>query len=213
MKALLRQCFFISIITEDFALKRTTNYALPDWEKSDFIQMSDFNDLTHKLDTALKSHDDTLNTKADTSAVTAVQQEVAAAREANCLVKLAGPLVTTAADAAMEFDLSQVDMTKIAALFVVFSISASSGDASLSANGTEVSSVCSNNFSTSAGIAWVVPMGDKVACFVTNAISKSGMPMNQSGTCDTVTWASINRITLSGRSHAGATATLFAVRK
>ena len=194
-------------------MKRTTNYALPDWEKSDFIQMSDFNDLTHKLDTALKSHDDTLNTKADTSAVTAVQQEVAAAREANCLVKLAGPLVTTAADAAMEFDLSQVDMTKIAALFVVFSISASSGDASLSANGTEVSSVCSNNFSTSAGIAWVVPMGDKVACFVTNAISKSGMPMNQSGTCDTVTWASINRITLSGRSHAGATATLFAVRK
>lgn len=68
MKALLRQCFFISIITEDLALKRTTNYALLDWEKSDFIQMSDFNDLTHKLDTALKSHDDTLNTKADTSA-------------------------------------------------------------------------------------------------------------------------------------------------
>ena len=55
MKALLRQCFFISIITEDFALKRTTNYALPDWEKSDFIQMSDFNDLTHKLDAALKA--------------------------------------------------------------------------------------------------------------------------------------------------------------
>ena len=58
-------------------MKHTTNYALPDWEKSDFIQMSDFNDLTHKLDTALKGHDDTLNTKADTSAVTAVQQEVA----------------------------------------------------------------------------------------------------------------------------------------
>ena len=194
-------------------MKRTTNYSLPTWEKSDFIQMSDFNDLTHKLDTALKGHDDTLNTKADTSAITAVQQEAAAAREANCLVKLAGPLVTTADNAAMEFDLSQVDMTKIAALFVVFSIGAGSGDATLLANGTEVSSVCSNNFSTSAGIAWVVPMGDKVACFVTNAINKSGMPMNQSGTCDTVAWASINRITLSGRSHAGATATLFAVRK
>lgn len=139
MKALLRQCFFISIITEDFALKRTTNYALPDWEKSDFIQMSDFNDLTHKLDTALKSHDDTLNTKADTSAVTAVQQEVAAAREANCLVKLAGPLVTTA-NAAMEFDLSQVDMTKVAALFVVFS-AGGSGEIKLSANDTVVSTV------------------------------------------------------------------------
>ena len=136
MKALLRQCFFISIITEDFALKRTTNYALPDWEKSDFIQMSDFNDLTHKLDTALKSHDDTLNTKADTSAVTAVQQEVAAAREANCL----GTLVTTVANAAMEFDLSQVDMTKVAALFVVFS-AGGSGEIKLSANDTVVSTV------------------------------------------------------------------------
>lgn len=145
MKALLRQCFFISIITEDLALKRTTNYALPDWEKSDFIQMSDFNDLTHKLDTALKSHDDTLNTKTDTSSVTAVQQEVAAAREANCLVKLAGPLVTTAANAAMEFDLSQVDMTKVAALFVVFS-AGGSGEIKLSANDTVVSSICSNNF-------------------------------------------------------------------
>ena len=111
MKALLRQCFFISIITEDFALKRTTNYALPDWEKSDFIQMSDFNDLTHKLDTALKSHDDTLNTKADTSAVTAVQ----------------------------------VDMTKVAALFVVLS-AGGSGEIKLSANDTVVSSICSNNF-------------------------------------------------------------------
>ena len=145
MKALLRQCFFISIITEDFALKHTTNYALPDWEKSDFIQMSDFNDLTHKLDTALKGHDDTLNTKADTSAVTAVQQEVAAAREANCLLKLAGPLVTMAANAAMAFDLSQVDMTKVAALFVVFS-AGGSREIKLSANDTVVSSICSNNF-------------------------------------------------------------------
>ncbi len=192
---------------------KTANYGLPKWEKSDFIKMEDFNDAFGKIESALSGHDDTLNTKADTSAVTAVQQEVAAAREANCLVKLAGPIVTTAEDAALNFDLSQVDMTKIAALFVVFSISASSGDASLSANGTKVSTVCSNNFSTSAGIAWVVPMGDKVACFVTNAISKSGMPMNQSGTCDTVAWASINRITISGSANAGATAILFAVTK
>ena len=156
MKALLRQCFFISIITEDLALKRTTNYALPDWEKSDFIQMSDFNDLTHKLDTALKSHDDTLNTKADTSAVTAVQQEVAAAREANCLLKLAGPLVTTAANAAMEFDLSQVDMTKVAALFVVFS-TGGSGEIKLSANDTVVSSITRNMVSVLATTVLVKP--------------------------------------------------------
>ena len=93
-----------------------------------------------ELDTALKSHDDTLNTKADTSAVTAVQQEVAATREANCLVKLAGPLVTTAANAAMEFDLSQVDMTKVAALFVLFS-AGGSGEIKLSANDTVGSTV------------------------------------------------------------------------
>ena len=45
----------------DIALKRTANYSLPTWEKSDFIQMSDFNDLTQKLDAALKSHGDTLS--------------------------------------------------------------------------------------------------------------------------------------------------------
>ena len=36
-------------------MKRTTNYNLPTWEKDDFIRMQDFNDLTGKLDTALKS--------------------------------------------------------------------------------------------------------------------------------------------------------------
>lgn len=137
-------------------MKRTTNYSLPTWEKSDFIQMSDFNDLTHKLDTALKGHDDTLNTKADTSAVTAVQQEVAAAREANCLVKLV-PIVTTTENAAMEFDLSQVDMTKVAALFFTFCAGSSSGSLKLSVNGTELGTACANSWSTSAGLLWLTP--------------------------------------------------------
>ena len=194
-------------------MEKTTNYQLPKWEKSDFIKMDDFNDMTQRLDAALKTQSDTIAGKAGSDEVGAVRQEVAAAREANCLVKLAGPFVTTTENAAMEFDLSQVDMTKIAALFVVFSIGSGSGNASLSANGTTVSTVCSNNWSTSAGIAWVVPMGDKVACFATNAISKSNMSTNQSGTCDTVAWASINRITISGSANAGATAILFAVTK
>lgn len=43
-------------------MKRTTNYALPTWEKSDFIKMDDFNDLTQKLDTALKSQSDAAST-------------------------------------------------------------------------------------------------------------------------------------------------------
>ena len=194
-------------------MEKTTNYQLPKWEKSDFIKMDDFNDMTQKLDAALKAQSDTIAGKAGSDEVGAVRQEVAAAREANCLVKLAGPIVTTTDNAAMNFDLSQVDMTRIAALFVVFSIGSGSGNASLSANGTTVSTVCSNNWSTSAGIAWVVPMGDKVACFATNAISKSNMSTNQNGTCDTVAWASINRITISGSANAGATAILFAVTK
>ncbi len=39
-------------------MKRTTNYDLPTWEKDDFIRMQDFNDLTGKLDAALKSGTD-----------------------------------------------------------------------------------------------------------------------------------------------------------
>ena len=194
-------------------METTTNYKLPQWVKADQIKMDDFNGAFGKIDTALKANADAAASKASSAELNAVQQEVAAAREANCLVKLAGPLVTTTENAAMEFDLSQVDMTKIAALFVVFSIGSGSGNASLSANGTTVSTVCSNNWSTSAGIAWVVPMGDKVACFATNAISKSNMSTNQNGTCDTVAWASINRITISGSANAGATAILFAVTK
>ena len=213
MKALLRQCFFISIITEDFALKRTTNYALPDWEKSDFIQMSDFNDLTHKLDTALKANADAAASKASSAELNAVQQEVAAAREANCLVKLAGPLVTTADNAAMEFDLSQVDMTKVAALFVVFSAGSVGGTMGVSVNNTFVGTICTNNRSTSAGVAWLFPFGDHVASYAFSACDGDGLTSGGSGTIDSVNWTEITSVKVSGGSSAGATATLFAVKK
>lgn len=211
MKALLRQCFFISIITEDFALKRTTNYALPDWEKSDFIQMSDFNDLTHKLDTALKSHDDTLNTKADTSAVTAVQQEVAAAREANCLVKLAGPIVTTTENGTLNFDLSQVDMTKIAALFFTFCAGQTNGTMTLAVNNTSLGTLCTHNWSTSAGFVWLVPFGSGIA--FSTLLTSSGSSSGGAATNTDLKWVQLKKLTISGTSYAGATATLFAVRK
>lgn len=203
---------FIFTVFKEIAMKRTTNYALPTWEKSDFIQMSDFNDLTHKLDAALKSHDDTLNTKADTSSVTAVQQEVAAAREANCLVKLAGPLVTTAADAAMEFDLSQVDMTKIAALFFTFCAGSSSGNMEISVNGTSLGTACSNSWSTTAGILWLVPMSGDVSFVSTLVLNNSNGTAGYGG-CGAVKWDAVNKVTLAGTSSAGATATLFAVKK
>ena len=36
-------------------MTKTTNYQLPKWEKTDRIQMSDFNDMTATLDAALKA--------------------------------------------------------------------------------------------------------------------------------------------------------------
>ena len=121
-------------------METTTNYKLPQWVKADQIKMDDFNGAFANIDAALKANADAAASKASSAELNAVQQEVAAAREANCLVKLAGPLVTTVANAAMEFDLSQVDMTKVAALFVVFS-AGGSGEIKLSANDTVVSTV------------------------------------------------------------------------
>ena len=193
-------------------METTTNYKLPQWVKADQIKMDDFNGAFANIDAALKSHDDTLNTKADTSAVTAVQQEVAAAREANCFVKLAGPLVTTAADAAMEFDLSQVDMTKVAALFLTFSASSVSGTMSVSVNNASVGTICSNDRSTSAGVAWLFPFGGKVASYTFSACNVGGLT-NYSDTTESVNWTGVTSVKLSGGSNAGATATLFAIKK
>ena len=39
-------------------MTKTTNYQLPKWEKTDRIQMKDFNDMTAKLDAALKANAD-----------------------------------------------------------------------------------------------------------------------------------------------------------
>ena len=64
-------------------MKRTTNYALPTWEKSDFIQMSDFNDLTHKLDAALKANADEAGGKAEASTVAAIAQDIGSGGQ-NC---------------------------------------------------------------------------------------------------------------------------------
>lgn len=194
-------------------MKRTTNYSLPTWEKSDFIQMSDFNDLTHKLDSALKGHDDTLNTKADASSVTAVQQEVAAAREANCLVKLAGPIVTTTENGTLNFDLSQVDMTKIAALFFTFCAGSSSGNMEISVNGTSLGTACSNSWSSTAGLLWLMPMNGEVSFVSTLTTSKSNSTTAGYGGNKSISWNAVSKISLTGTSDAGASATLFAVRK
>ncbi len=190
---------------------KTANYGLPKWEKSDFIKMDDFNDAFGKIESALSGHDDTLNTKADTSAVTAVQQEVAAAREANCLVKLAGPIVTTTENGTLNFDLSQVDMTKIAALFFTFCAGQTNGTMTLAVNNTSLGTLCTHNWSTSAGFVWLVPFGSGVA--FSTLLTSSGSSSGGAATNTDLKWVQLKKLTISGTSYAGATATLFAVRK
>ena len=195
-------------------METTENYKLPQWVKADQIRMDDFNDAFGKIESALSGHDEALDGKASTSSVTAVQQEVAAAREANCLLKLAGPLVTTAANAAMEFDLSQVDMTKVAALLVVSSSGSTSGSMSLFVNGTGVALVGSNNFSTGGGFAWLVPLPSGAACFSMSANTKnSSSSSNGCGVYTAAAWEDISSVSLRGTYDAGASAVLFGVKK
>ena len=193
-------------------METTTNYKLPQWVKADQIKMDDFNGAFANIDAALKANADAAASKASSAELNAVQQEVAAAREANCLVKLAGPLVTTAADAAMEFDLSQVDMTRVAALFLTFSASSVSGTMSVSINNASVGTICSNDRSTSAGVAWLFPFGGKVASYTFSACNVGGLT-NYSDTTESVNWTGVTSVKLSGGSNAGATATLFAIKK
>ncbi len=193
-------------------METTTNYKLPQWVKADQIKMDDFNGAFANIDAALKANADAAASKASSAELNAVQQEVAAVREANCLVKLAGPLVTTAADAAMEFDLSQVDMTRVAALFLTFSASSVSGTMSVSVNNASVGTICSNDRSTSAGVAWLFPFGGKVASYTFSACNVGGLT-NYSDTTESVNWTGVTSVKLSGGSNAGATATLFAIKK
>lgn len=194
-------------------METTTNYKLPQWVKADQIKMDDFNGAFANIDTALKANADAAASKASSAELNAVQQEVAAVREANCLVKLAGPIVTTTENGTLNFDLSQVDMTKVAALFVVFSAGSVGGTMGVSVNNTFVGTICTNNRSTSAGVAWLFPFGDHVASYAFSACDGDGLTSGGSGTIDSVNWTEITSVKVSGGSNAGATATLFAIKK
>ena len=192
-------------------METTTNYKLPQWVKADQIKMDDFNGAFANIDAALKANADAAASKVSSAELNAVQQEVAAVREANCFVKLAGPLVTTTENGTLNFDLSQVDMTKVAALFFTFCAGSSSGSLKLSVNGTELGTACANSWSTSAGLLWLTPFLEGVSYHSTVVSNDGGTGGSKTNT--TVKWNEINSITLSGTSNAGATATLFAVKR
>ena len=80
-------------------MTKTTNYQLPKWEKTDRIQMKDFNDMTATLDTALKANAD------------AIAAETAA-RIADDPYPTICEVVTAQAKAQVSMDLSAVDLTE-----------------------------------------------------------------------------------------------------
>ena len=61
-------------------MTKTTNYQLPKWEKTDRVQMKDFNDMTATLDTALKANADAVAAKAEAETVTAIAQTIASSK-------------------------------------------------------------------------------------------------------------------------------------
>ena len=67
-------------------MTKTTNYQLPKWEKTDRVQMKDFNDMTATLDAALKANADAirlLNEAMPTDKVLALRSLEALAKVAN----------------------------------------------------------------------------------------------------------------------------------
>lgn len=194
-------------------METTTNYKLPQWVKADQIKMDDFNGAFGKIDTALKANADAAAGAASAAELNAVRQDLAAARTENCFRKLAGPLVTTAANAAMEFDLSQVDMTKVAALMITFSATSSNGSMNIAVNDTTLGTACSNSWSSTAGLLWLMPMNGEVSFVSTLTTSKSNSTTAGYGGNKSISWNAVSKISLTGTSDAGASATLFAVRK
>ena len=80
-------------------MTKTTNYQLPKWEKTDRVQMKDFNDMTATLDAALKANAD------------AIAAETAA-RIADAPYPTICEVVTAQAKAQVSMDLSAVDLTE-----------------------------------------------------------------------------------------------------
>ena len=86
-------------------MTKTTNYQLPEWEKTDRIQMKDFNDMTATLDTALKANAD------------AIVAETTARVAGDALVKLVD-LTLQEETQKWDIDLSGIDLRSFSKLII-----------------------------------------------------------------------------------------------
>ena len=86
-------------------MTKTTNYQLPKWEKTDRIQMKDFNDMTATLDAALKANAD------------AIAAETTARVAGDALVKLVD-LTLQEETQKWDIDLSDIDLRSFSKLII-----------------------------------------------------------------------------------------------
>ena len=86
-------------------MTKTTNYRLPEWEKTDRIQMKDFNDMTATLDAALKANAD------------AIAAETTARVAGDALVKLVD-LTLQEETQKWDIDLSGIDLRSFSKLII-----------------------------------------------------------------------------------------------
>ena len=86
-------------------MTKTTNYQLPEWEKTDRIQMKDFNDRTATLDAALKANAD------------AIAAETTARVAGDALVKLVD-LTLQEETQKWDIDLSGIDLRSFSKLII-----------------------------------------------------------------------------------------------
>ena len=86
-------------------MTKTTNYQLPKWEKTDRVQMKDFNDMTATLDAALKANAD------------AIAAETTARVAGDVLVKLK-EITVTSEIAQIDMDFSDIDLRSFSKLII-----------------------------------------------------------------------------------------------
>ena len=86
-------------------MTKTTNYQLPKWEKTDRVQMKDFNDMTATLDAALKANAD------------AIAAETTARVAGDALVKLVD-LTLQEETQKWDIDLSGIDLRSFSKLII-----------------------------------------------------------------------------------------------
>ena len=194
-------------------MQHTQNYQLSRWEKDDRIMMEDFNADNEKIDAALKANADAVSAlevgKAD-AAATAVA--ISAVEQSVKFVKLGSGSAATANES-VSFDLTNTEISAYTALLIITVCTASRGSASVSVNGTELFSICSNNWSSSAGIGWIVPCSGKILGFSqgvcasdseTSALSDEGAV--------TAAWDAVTSVTVSGGYDAGMTCALYGIK-